>query len=41
MRADHAYYLNGSKFCDLGRKPDLRFLYVLAAVAWFLCGGAN
>lgn len=33
-------YLNGTKWCDLGPKPDLRFLYVLAAIAWLICSGA-
>lgn len=36
-----ALYLNGDKWSDLGRKPDLRWLYLLAAIAFFVCGGCS
>lgn len=36
-----ATYLNGSKWADLGPRPDLRFLYVFMAIAMVVCGGAR
>lgn len=34
-------YLNGSRWADLGEAPDVRWLYVLAAIATFVCGACR